>query len=248
MSFYSSKGQYLVRMANGPSKERIQTDKAFKRTRENNMEFGGSAKAAKSLRLSMGGLITNMAGTRFTAELTAVFKKMNLNGTGARGKRSITLTQNKGMLKNLEFNSKLSFSSIFTAPFINGSTVDRRTGTITIPAFNAEEFVRAPAGATHFKMVSALGIVSNFLYDDELNSYDPVAPEEHEVSAAVEGPLFSIDGSIPMSNVSAAIAGSDPVDDQCAVIHTLGIIFYQRVDGVDYMLAQGNTMKIINVF
>ena len=44
ISFYVSDGEYLARMANGPSKERIANDPAFKRTRENNKEFGGSAR------------------------------------------------------------------------------------------------------------------------------------------------------------------------------------------------------------
>jgi hypothetical protein len=50
VSFYQSEGDHLARMASGPSKERIMTDQAFQRTRENNAEFGGSAKAAKAFR------------------------------------------------------------------------------------------------------------------------------------------------------------------------------------------------------
>ena len=41
ISFYKLGGEDLARVANGPSKERIEKDPSFVRTRENNMEFGG---------------------------------------------------------------------------------------------------------------------------------------------------------------------------------------------------------------
>jgi hypothetical protein len=37
-------------------------------------------------------------------------------------------------------------------------------------------------------------------------------------------------------------------DAEVSVISCLGIEFYQQVGGTDYILSQGNTMKVTNVF
>lgn len=248
ISFYTSDGQALARVATGPSKERIAKDPAFKRTRENNTEFGGSAKVAKSLRLSMGGLIGSMAGTRFVAQLTAMFKKINLKGTGSRGKRTIKLSANKTMLKNMEFNKKLSFNSVFSAPFTCTADPDRHTGTITVSAFNPDGLLNAPAGATHFKLVSALGVISDYLYDDGVQTYEAVVPDQDTLGANAESALLPIDANVAQITLSPSIEGQPVVDSECSVIQTLGIQFYQEVDNEYYLFAQDNAMKIVNVY
>ena len=43
LTFYKAKEGYLVKTKGGVSKERIQNDPAFERTRENGSEFGSSA-------------------------------------------------------------------------------------------------------------------------------------------------------------------------------------------------------------
>lgn len=249
ISFYVSDGQYLARMANGPSKERIANDSAFKRTRENNKEFGGSARAAKALRLSMGGLIQTMAGSRFVSQLTALFKSINLKATtGARGKRPIEASLHKAMLKNVEFNKKISFNTVFSAPFTTDNNVDRNEGTITLTAFSPDTAIHAPSGATHFKLVSALGVISDYLHDDGTNSYEPIVPEQDALGAVDDSGMLPLDQNVNSLTLTAALSGAPVIDTQCTVIQTLGIEFYQKVGTEFYLLAQDNAMKIVNAF
>ena len=102
VTFYNSDGEYLARMAGGPSKERIQNDPNFVRTRENNVEFGGAAKVGKAFRTALSGVLQTMAGRRLTGQLTKLFKSINLKGIGVRGKRPFTLTANKDMINGLD--------------------------------------------------------------------------------------------------------------------------------------------------
>lgn len=249
ISFYSSDGKFLARMANGPSKERINSDPAFRRTRENNKEFGGSARAAKALRLSMGGVLQIMAGSRFTSRLTAIFKSINLRATtGTRGKRPIRASLNKPMLKNLEFNKKLSFSTIFSAPFAQTNNVDRNEGTISIGAFSPDSAVNAPAGATHFKLVSAMGVVSDYLHDAGTDTYEPAVPEQDSLSAMEDSNTFPLDQNVAAFDIVVALNGSPVIDPDCTVIQTLGIEFYQQVGSDFYLLAQDNVMKVVEAF
>ncbi|MDE1208478.1 hypothetical protein LCI24_16925, partial [Tenacibaculum sp. LAR 2:5] len=125
VSFYTSNGEYLARMAGGPTKERIQSDPNFARTRENNTEFGGAAKVGKALRTALSGVLQIMAGSRLAAQLTRIFKTINLKGAGVRGKRPITLSANKELLAGLDLNNKLSLTSVFTAPYTASINADR---------------------------------------------------------------------------------------------------------------------------
>lgn len=248
ISFYTADGKHLARVANGPSKERIAADPAFKRTRENNKEFGGSARAAKALRLSMGGLIQTMAGSRLVSRLTALFKAINLKATGTRGKRPIEASQHKAMLKNLEFNKKISFSTVFSAPFTATNSADRNEGVITIGAFSPDSAISAPSGATHFKIVSAIGVISDYLHDDGTNSYEPIVPDQDTLNALDNSNMLPLDQNVSSLVLTASIAGAPVIDAQCTVIQTLGIEFYQKVGTDFYLLAQDNAMKIVNAF
>lgn len=248
ISFYVSDGKHLARVANGPSKERIASDPAFKRTRENNKEFGGSARAAKALRLSMGGLIQTMAGSRLVSRLTALFKSINLKSTGTRGKRPIEGSQYKSMFKNLEFNKKVSFNTVFSAPFTMTNNVERNEGVITIGAFSPDSAINAPSGATHFKIVSAIGVISDYFHDDGTNTYEPIIPDQDTLGAFDQSAILPLDQATPQLTLTVAIANAPVIDAQCTVVQTLGVEFYQKVGTEYYILAQDNAMKIVSAF
>lgn len=248
ISFYVSDGKYLARLANGPSKERIAKDPAFKRTRENNKEFGGSARVGKALRLSMSGLMQTMAGSRLASRLTALFKSINLKGTGERGKRPIEASQHKSMLKNLEFNQKISFNTVFSAPYGLSNDPDRFEGTVTVGAFSPDSAISAPAGATHFKLVSALGVISDYVHDAGTNNYEPVVPDQDSLGATATSNILPLGPTAPAVTLTATLSGTPVIDAQCTVIQTLGIEFYQKVGTDYYLFAQDNTMKVVNAF
>ena len=248
ISFYVSDGQYLARVAGGPSKERIQNDPAFKRTRENNKEFGGSAKAAKALRLSMGGLLQTMAGSRLVSRLTALFKAINLRDTGLRGQRAIKLSANMDIIQNLEFNKKISFSTVFAAPFTASNNVDRNEGTMVIPIFSPDSFINAPSGATHFRLVTALGVISDYEYDAGIKGYVPAVPGQDSLGAVTYGAMLDLTAPTTVQTLVSALAGAPVIDAEATVIQTLGIEFFQRIGTEDYLFAQDNAMKVINVF
>jgi len=248
ISFYQSAGQSLARIATGPSKERIATDKAFKRTRENNKEFGGSAKAGKALRLAMGGLISTMGGARVTAQLTALFKAINLKGTGVRGKRPIKLSTNKAMLKNFEFNKGISFNSVFSAPFTVAVNTPRNEAAFTIPDFLPDNTINAPSGATHFRLVASIGIVSDYTFDTTVNEYGPSQPAQDSAGNAVHSAYLPLDQAVTALTLTPSLTVLGSINAACSSVVTLGIEFYQQVDTQYYLFAQDNAMKVVNVF
>ncbi|MBL7888007.1 MAG: hypothetical protein JNL24_00550 [Bacteroidia bacterium] len=249
ISFYRSGGKDLAKTANGPSKEKILKDPAFARTRENNTEFGASATAAKALRLALVTAIQTMGDPRLASRLTKLFKEINLRGIGVRGQRPITLSANRTMLENLDFNNAVSFSSIFNAPFTFSNDTDRLEGTITVPAFLPSSFIDAPSGATHFRLLQAIGVVSDYVYNGTTLHYDPTDPLLNTLGAVNYSAITSLSSTVPVNfTLVANLPGTPTMTATVSVVQCIGIEFFQRIGSTDYLLAQDNCMKSVKLF
>ena len=248
LSFYASGGEFLARTAGGPTKEQIATGTNFIRTRENNKEFGGSAKVSKSLRTALSGVLQVMGSGDLTSRLTSIFKKINSKAGGIRGQRPIQLTDNKELLQGLELNSKLSFTSVFNAPFAVSINEDRTEATISVPNFIPANFVSAPAGASGFRLVIALGTLSDYSFDEGILSYEPDAPEFNGLGVVSYTAITPLNNTAVALNLTASVPDGLIPSTDVSVVVGLGIEFYQKVNAVDYLLAQGNTMRIVGVY
>lgn len=248
MSFYTSNGQYLARTAGGPTKERIATGANFVRTRENNAEFGGSAKAGKALRMALSGVIQTMGGSTLASSLTRLFKTINAKASGIRGQRPIALSENKELAKGLELNSKVSFTSVFNAPYAAVADASRAEVVFKIETFVPLNFINAPAGATGFRLCAATGWLSDYSFDVGTHGYEPDLPKENSIGMAEYSDVLPLDNAA--TGISLTVASPDGLVPSVgiSVVACLGIEFYQKVDDVDYLLAQGNSMRIVDVF
>ncbi|MFP5041646.1 hypothetical protein [Parasediminibacterium sp. JCM 36343] len=250
IAFYQSNGEHLARIANGPSKERIATDASFVRTRENNTEFGGSASMGKAFRLAFASVVQTSADKLLASRLTAIFRDIcNKDTTGVRGQRSILLSANPNNLVNFDFDPSISLTAIFNAPYTNTHVVARNDATISVPSFVPSTFIQAPAGATHFKLIHALGVVSDYTYDTTLKSYEPASATLNTIGAVVSSATTALGSTATTAfTLDATLPGTPTMTTNANVVQALGIQFYQRVGTVDYLLAQGNAFKVIKVF
>lgn len=248
MSFYTSNGEYLARTAGGPTKEKIATGANFVRTRENNAEFGGAAKVGKALRTALSSVIQTMGGSTLTASLTRLFKSINAKASGVRGQRPIALTANKTLAKGLELNNKISFTSVFNAPYTVTTDADRVEVIFTIPSFIPINFINAPSGATGYRIAGAVGWLSDYSFDQSTLSYEPDVSEQNSIGITEYSDVQPIDNTGTTITLTATAPGGLVPEAGISVVVCLGIEFYQKVDNVDYLLAQGNAMRIVEVF
>ena len=131
LSFYKSKDGFLVRTKGGISKDRINNDPAFVRTRENNSEFGESANTGKILRVAVRNMLMNAKDGRVTSRLTQLMSKIkNYDTTSVRGERKVAIglvdNDAKVMLKGFDFNNRALLGAVMFAPF----SLDQATGEI----------------------------------------------------------------------------------------------------------------------
>ena len=236
-------------MNGGPTKEQILKDPAFKRTRENMSEFGGSATVGKTLRVALASLVKTMGDPRLTGRLTKVFKMINLEANGKRGERPILLTQNEELIKGFEFDKNLALASIFTAPYALTANADRNETTLVIPDFNPSDYIDWPLGATHFRLINGIAAISDYQFDTNTLKYEPKVDAENGLSDVAYSGYLPV--GVPVGAITTLIAslpGAPVLSADVALVNVIGIEFYQLVDADYYLLASGNALKVVELF
>jgi hypothetical protein len=222
INFYKSKDGYLAREKGGVDAQRIATDPAFQRTRENGAEFGRAGKAGKLLRTTLRALLQNASDSKMVSRLTReMVKVVQADLTNPRGLRNV-IDGEAELLLGFEFNSNAKLSTTLFAPL--SPVLNRVSGELsaTFPSFIPANMVQAPAGTTHFKINTA-GAEIDFeqqAYVVQTNS-TPVLPWNNTATA-------------PINLVNQVTANSTH-----PLFLAVGIEFFQEVNGSMYPLKNG---------
>ncbi len=246
MSFYEDGGKNIVKMANGPDKEKIMTDPAYRRTRENMVEFGGAAKVGKAFRSGFGEVAKTMGERYLSSRVTGLMKRINSFGSGKRGERSFEFSNYKDLLKKFEFNRTATFGTTFFAPYTSLSfNAERNNVDWVIPSFSTDSYVRHPEGTTHFKLVLALSSLSDYTFNNSLDGFEPIEADFNSLRALVMSDAIEI-GTVTGAdiNLSANLGSGIVLPATVIAIAAVGIIFYQEINSQLYELASGNGMRI----
>ena len=230
----------------GATGEQIKNAPGFVRTRENMNEFGGCAHAGRSVRVGLNMLMKQMSDAQLTGRLTAIMKKINLEDQSeARGYRAILVSTQSKYLLGLNFNKNFSFDAAFLAPFGLSSTVTRDSSTMLVAPFNPSQLVRAPSGATHFRLINALSVISDFVYNATTHIYEPIAPESNELSNVAYSNYLDLNTEIISPTlIESALSSMVGIVPDVTVLNSVGIEFYQKVGTGFYLLNSGHALKI----
>ena len=234
----------------GPSGDQVKTDPSFIRTRENMNEFGGCAAAAKSVRIGLSQLMKQMSDPQLTGRITGIMKKINLEDLSeARGVRAILISTQRKYLKGLNFNKNLVLESVLYAPFSVTPEVDRLSSDLVVPAFNVASSINIPSGATHFRLVNALSVLSDYAFNATTKVYEPIEPTLNETSKITYSDYIELESSVaaPLS-VESILPGNPTMTADVSLISCVGIEFYQKVGANYYIFSVGNSLKIKNIF
>jgi hypothetical protein len=219
LGFFEKDGVKHMRQTTNLDKERIMEDAAFKRTRENMAEVGGAATVAKALRLGLSSVTKNYPDHRFTGRLAGVFRSFVNGITGSCGQRPFEIMPNNAKREGLNLHKTDVLNSIFTAPFSLTPNASRNGVTPDVPVFNIDTRIRAPRGATHFKLVLAITAVSDHLYDADEKIYHPVDPDVNGVGEIAETAEISLGVSMTLPlQLSVLLPGSPTVPPSSALV------------------------------
>ena len=232
ITFYKTKDGHLAREKGGVDANRIANDPAFQRTRENGSEFGRAGKAGKMLRVALRQVLINSADGRMVSRLTqAMTKVIQADATNPRGLRNV-IDGEAELLTGFEFNIGGKLGTTLFAPF--EATIDRVSGNIglTLAPFVPTTMIAAPAGTTHFKIISA-GAAIDFEAEkfEVTTSETAVLPWDSTLTAPI-----SQDNSVSANSTNPLFLA-------------LGVEFYQEVNGQMYPLKNGahNPLSLVQV-
>ena len=232
ITFYKSQDGYLAREKGGIDANRIASDPAFQRTRENGNEFGAAGKAGKMLRVALRALLQNTADNRMVSRLTQeMVKVVQADAINARGERNV-IDGEAELLEGFEFNKNGKLGTALYAPF--AAVINRVTGllNVDIPPYVPVNMIAAPGGTTHYKIISAGAEIDfeneTFVID---NNNSAILPWDSVVTTAL--------------NLSNAVTANSTHP----LFMALGIEFYQEINGVKYTLKNGafNALALVKV-
>jgi len=232
ITFLKTQDGYIAKEKSSVSADRIATDPAFQRTRENGAEFGRAGKAGKLLRNSIRGLLQRASDSRMVGRLTRqMVKVIQADMTSTRGMRNV-IDGEAELLTDFDFNEQAKLSTTLYAPLT--AAINRVTGqlTVDIPPFVPANMIAAPGGTTHFRIVSGgseVDFLQGLYVADQKET--PLMPWSQTVTPAIN-----------LVNVVSA-------NSVHPLFLALGIEFFQEVNGQHYPLNNGgfNALSLIKV-
>ncbi len=249
LTFYQSGGEHLVRGKGSLDKERILKDPSFRRTRENMSEFGGAAYVGSEFRKGLSSLIQKLGDGRVTGRITGIMRKINAAGSGRRGQRSFDMLANKRHLVGFEFNRFQPLHTVLRKNFIAPEAdANRSVVTWTMPDFVIEEDMKVPEGATHFQLVLASTVLSDYEYHPTDLKYVAVEPDLTQLQAVAESDHFPTIGTLGGDvTLTLDLGLAEALPDTAALVNVVGVQYFQEADGVMYLLESEQTLKIASV-
>lgn len=232
VNFYKSEDGYRMRRKGGVSKERIENDPAFIRTRENNSEFGNSASGGKLLRRAVIDLMADAKDSKVSSRLTQRMSRVkNLDLTSARGERKVEVgilsSEGKMVLKEFNFNRY----AILSAVLLSDYNLDTVTGEIVIDNFVPQQRLAIPEGSTHVALISGF-----------LNLDFTTGEKDLQLSNVVNLPINGTATTVTLTPAAAPVGTGQS-------FYLLKVAFFQQINGIQYSLNNGsfNALQLLEV-
>ena len=221
----------MVREKGGINAKRMRSDPAFKRTRENGSEFGMATSAGKLLRRALHQHLQQSSDNRLTSRLVQLLMLIkNYDTVSVRGQRNVALglidPAAQQLMQGFNFNNRSSFEMVLLSPF----QVDLTLGTFVIPELTPINDIKAPQGSTHVGVAATLARI-----DFELGTFEVADTNIENVDIAASA----------TQNVSLAVPA---VPGGTGILFFVASLrFYQKVNAVQYVLANGvyNALSIV---
>jgi hypothetical protein len=232
ITFIKTADGYRARKAVRISASTIATSKAYQRTRENMAEFGRAGNANRVLRHAFSTLLTNAKGKRVIARLhKEMMKAIKADKVNPRGLRNV-IDGELGFLQGFEFNNGASMKDTVAAVFT--TSIDRASGIgkVDLPALVPTEVIKAPEGATHYRLVCGGAEIDFatevFVTDIKESVYQPLT--------AATAPALGLSVTLPAASTHPLFL-------------VVGIQFFQEVNGIYYPLKSGehNALSLARV-
>ena len=233
----------ILRKSGGADAQKIATDPAFARTRENNHEFGGASTSAKLFRLAMSAVVP-LADSSLTGRTTALCNSIiRLADTGTRGTRPLTFSAFRNLIESFNPNLKKPFTAIVKQEVIGTIVREHLTGTVILPDLIPKVNFLPPASMPRFRFLITLGAITDMIHDHGV--YSRVNSDIGLFEAAkVETPWFPTTKKFTGFSVDI-VANNLNINETCTLMLSIGIQFGKM--GEDDTITPVNTQGAVKI-
>ena len=210
VSFYTLKGsdKVIMRTKGGATKKQIANSPKFENTRKQNMEFGGCSKFGSKARRAFGGL-HRIADYNVTPVLNGMGKNlMKLDTVSEIGRRNLKLSENKETLEGFNFNRNYPFNTVVRIS--PQWELDRNNihATVIVPRINTDIDLLNIQKLPFFRLIVAIGTISDMAYNEAKNEYKPLVPDLHGASNSTPGEWQKTQSIVPEQILSVQLNDS----------------------------------------
>lgn len=167
LSFYKMQGsdKIIIRRKGGPTSKQVKKGKNFENTRRNNMEFGGRALAASTIKSYLHPLLF-LADYNILGPLNALLRAIQkMDVTSGWGKRHVLLTKQPKLLEGFTLNRRHLWETIVRTPVVcnlQGEQIH-----INLPALMPGINFMPPGNYPYYRFISTAGLVRDIYYTEQ---------------------------------------------------------------------------------
>lgn len=225
LSFYTRRDsdKVIMRTKGGANADKIKKLPQYEGFRNQQKEWSGCTKLVSAIRMALGGL-HRAADYNITATLNGVANKMQkADSEGEKGMRPVLLSSYIHWIAGFNFNRKQVFNSVLGVSLQSGIDRDTLKGTVSFPYINTATDLQNPRSLAYFRLVVALGAVSDMAFDAQQRDYSPVVPEVHGASFVAESAWFPAVGVVEAFSLAVEMPENLKAHMQVAVSLLLSV-------------------------
>ncbi len=99
-----------------------------------------------------------------------------------------------------------------------------------------------------FRIINAISVLSDYEFNTTTKVYEPKDASLNELKDVQYSAYLPVDSMTALISLVATLPGSPTMTPDVSVLNSLGIEFYQEVGSNYYVFAQGNALKISEIF
>jgi len=229
ISFYKMRGsnKVIMRGKGGAKKEKIENSPKFEELRKHQKEFGGCSKFGSLARYAFGGL-HRVASYNLNPQLNSFGKRlMKLDKIIPVGHRSIKLSEYKEILEGFDFNDVYPINTVLRV--IPRWEIDREQlkAVVTFPRINTDINLLNIQKLPFFRLLIAIGTISDIIYDPEKKEYLPMVSGVHGHSRILTGDWNSSNSILPEQTMTIQMDEKEiaQMTDNVTVVLTMAVEF-----------------------
>ena len=245
-TFYKLNGKNVVRKTSGPSKDTINNNPAYKKTKNNNSEFAGATFLSKNIRQGLGTVGKLFQDTYMASRLTGICRTIIANGKGEHGKRTGNLLENPKLLVGFPLIKNKPINRLCNAKHTLKTNNNREQITINFPTITTTNFLQIPKNASHFKITLSTAITAPFCYHNKTKKYQAETTANNGFGNTITSKPYSLNQNHTNCQLSLNTA-KNKLHKKEAISVWLGIAIYQNSTNEETLLNSTLAMQCIAV-